>query len=208
MEFYEWDYLGYARAATTGYAEFHEVGPEILSKHFPLCPYCGARIGHLVWLPPYHVKLTTKKLGDLCTDGLSILVSKRFREAWNECNLKGLEFVADPVTTNMSEGDQMQYRVVRIPSTITRLDEAASGLEIEQLVGCEKCRAAHRKRVMQIRVDESTWDGLDAFQPSGLFGHALVTSRFVKMVKDAQLTNFHFIHQDDYSEPKTSHYSL
>ncbi len=207
MEFYVWDYCGYVRAAKTGYAEFNEVGKRNLTDHFPLCPYCGVRIGYLVWLPPFRVKLTTKKLGDLCTDGITILVSKHFREAWQQRDLKGLEFVADPVKTNTSEGDQMEYQVVRIPDVVTRLDESASGLEIEMMAGCDQCRAANRKRVQRIRVDESSWGGEDAFHPSGLYGVTLVTSRFVEMVKDYQLTNFHFIHQDDYFEPKIYGYS-
>ncbi|MCO6046719.1 hypothetical protein NG895_22715 [Aeoliella sp. ICT_H6.2] len=213
MEFYVWDYLDYTRAARTGYAEFKTLsrdstGRRKLSKNFPSCPHCGVRIGYLVWLPPFRIKLTTTKLGDLCTDGLTILVSKQFREAWQQRVLKGVEFVTDPVKTDTRKGELMEYQVVRIPDVITRLDESASGLEIEKMDGCGKCRAANRKRVRRIRVDESSWEGQDAFHPSGLYGVTLVTSRFVETVRDFQLTNFHFIHQDDYFEPKTYDHSL
>lgn len=153
-------------------------------------------------MPPFKVTLSTNKLGDLCTDGLTILVSKKFRNAWQQHALTGLEFAPEPVATNSAAGDQMEYRVVRVPSTVTYMDEAASGLEVEKVAGCDQCRTASRRKVERIRVDENSWNGFDAFRPSGLYGVTLVTEKFVQMVRDYELTNFHFIYQDDYFEPK------
>jgi len=200
--FYIWDYLGYRRALETGYSEFKTPSERVRGDVFPTCPHCGARIGTLPWLPPYVIKLTTKKLGDLCTDGLQLLVSRKFRESWDECGLTGLEFVDEPIQVQGRISDTVGYRLVRPVHAITRLDEEASGLVVETFVGCDQCRVASRKKVDRLRIDESSWSGLDVFEPSGLCGHIVVTSRFVEMVERYQLTNFHFKHQDDFREPR------
>jgi len=199
--FYIWDYRDYVRALETGYTEFKTPGERRRGDEFPICPHCGARIGTLPWLPPYIIKLTTKKLGDLCTDGLQLLVSRRFRDAWDTCGLTGLEFVDEPIQVQGRIPDTVDYRLVRPVNAITRLDEEASGFVLKKLVGCDQCRFSTREKVDRLRIDESSWAGLDVFEPSGLCGNVIVTSRFVEMIEKYELTNFHFIHQDDYFYP-------
>jgi hypothetical protein len=94
------------------------------------------------------------------------------------------------------------YFVVEPACVCVRMDEESSGLVVDELVGCDQCRVARRKKVDKIRVDEDTWGGEDIFRPSGLFGVVLVTERFVEFVRQNGFTNFDFIHQDDYSEPR------
>jgi len=200
VTFYIWDYLDYVRALKTGYAEFKTPGKRVRGDRFPTCPYCGTRIGTLPWLPPYIVKLTTKKLGDLCTDGLQLLISREFRDAWDACGLTGLEFVDEPIQVQGRIPDTADYMLVRPVHAITRLDEEASGLIFSDFDGCDECRSGTCEKIDRLRIDESSWTGLDVFRPSGLYGRVVVTSRFVEMVEKFELTNFHFIHQDDYHD--------
>lgn len=202
MEFFEWDYLGLVRALKTGYAEFEAIGRKVAGGEFPRCTSCQAKIGTLQWQPPFLVRLTTNKYGDLCTDGIDILLSHRFREACRAAKITGVQFAPEEVCVRAKAKPETDYQLLRIQHVITRLDEEASGLVVSKLVGCQLCRVAARERVERIRVDESSWTGLDVFCPSGLYGAVLVTARFVEMVSKYSLTNFHFIHQDDYREPK------
>lgn len=201
MIFYVWDYLGLVRALKAGWAEFETIGRKVFGGEFPRCGRCQAKIGNLQWQPPFKVRLTRGRAGDLCTDGQDILVSRQFREAWTESGLSGIHFEsADVETSDPLQLDKL-YNVIRVGTVTTRLDETASGLIVSNLVGCDYCRVASRQKVDRIRVDETTWTGLDVFRPSGLYGAMLVTDKFVDMVAQHKLTNFHFIHQDDYREP-------
>ena len=202
MKFFVWDYLGLVRALKTGYAEFEVVGRKVFGSEFPKCSSCQAKIGTLQWQPPFHLKFTTNVFGDLCTDGQDLLLSRQFREVCDQAKLRGIEFAPEEVSVRANTNPAIDYRVLRIQNVITRLDEQASGLVVSKLVGCQLCRVAARERVDRIRVDESSWNGLDVFRPSGLYGAVLVTERFVEMISEYSLTNFHFIHQDDYREPK------
>lgn len=202
MEFYVWDYLGFVRAMQTGYAEFKAIRRKAFGGEFPKCPQCDTRIGTLEWQSPFTVELTTNKFGDLCTDGQDILLSDRFCDAWNESGFKGLKFENASVEIVNAKLSTPTYRVARISHTITRLDEEASGVVASNVVGCDQCRVMAREKVERIRLDMKTVPELDVFRPSGLYGATLVTSRFVDLVNERRLENFHFKHQDDYREPK------
>lgn len=202
MIFYVLDYLGYVRAAHTCLAEFRPNGRKQYGTKFPLCPICGERIGSLEWQPPFEVILSTSKLGDLCTDGLDILVSKRFCDAWDEYELAGLVLDEHQVKVLNDESLIGYYRVLKPPHTFTVLNNQESGLVEQESEICNHCHVATREKLERIRVNEKTWSGFDIFRPSGLYGKILVTERVVKMVGECQFSNFHFIHQDEYHEPR------
>lgn len=207
MVFFELDYLDYVRSHDEGYAELDvdEAHEHVLDSEFPRCSSCGAAIGPLRWLPPRYVTLGAGKPGDLCTDGDAILISERFRAAWESSYLSGLAISAEPVLITRRKGTKppMPVYFVAEPSyAYVRLDEAASGLIVDRLVGCDVCRVASRVKVDRIRVDETTWHGEDVFRPTGLFGVVVVTQRFVEFVHQHGFTNFHFVHQDYFREPR------
>ncbi len=96
--------------------------------------------------------------------------------------LAGIDFRMETVECSDQRAIEMGYKVLRIPFTTVKLDEEASGVVIDELVGCDVCRVASRKRVNRIRVDEHSWNNWDVFFPSGLYGELLVTKRFVDFV--------------------------
>jgi hypothetical protein len=208
MVFFELDYLDYVRAEKSGFAEFEvdETKPHTLAREFPKCPSCQTPIGDLSWLPPHFVTLTTKKFGDLCTDGDAILFSERFRRAWEASGMSGLMLWDEPVQARMRRNSKVEsmptYFVAKPTCVCIRMNEESSGLLVDELIGCDRCRVSKRKKVDRIRVDEGTWGSEDIFRPSGLYGVVLVTECFVDFVEQNGFTNFHFIHQDDYSEPR------
>jgi hypothetical protein len=198
--------LDYLRIAPDDASHYRFV--RVLPNHgnFPLCPSCGARVGAKTWCPPFSVRLIGQQAGDLCCGACpQFLVSRRFMEAWERSGLKGMEIAEDPVEICPSEGlpeITTDYNVAFPAHSITRLDEAASGLEIYKLVGCDECRVAQRKKVDRLRIDERTWAGEDIFYPSGLYGHLVVTDRFRLFVEDHSFTNFEFIDQDAFNEAR------
>lgn len=208
MDFYELDYLDYARARDEGYAEFDvdDAHGHLLESDLPRCISCGVAIGSLRWLSPYYVTLTPGKIGDLCTDGDEILVSRRFRTAWESSGLSGFSFSVEPVQiVRRPKADArrpIELLVAEPCFAYVRLDEAASGLVVDRLLGCDHCRVASRQKVDRLRLDASTWRGEDVFRPTGLYGVVLVTERFVAFVREHGFTNFHFVHQNDFREPR------
>ncbi|MBN2574705.1 MAG: hypothetical protein JXP73_09060 [Deltaproteobacteria bacterium] len=190
MEFYELKLTN-----EEPYAVFLRVGEVAWAPEWPVCPDCGARIGVRDWLPPHNVRIQKGRLGDLCTNLRSFFVSERARQVLERAKLVGLRFSDTPVSARRKIAPGY---LVYPPHTLTLMDEEASGIVLEELVGCDTCRVAQRKRVECIRVQEATWRGEDIFKPSGLFGVILVTSRFVETVEAAALSNFHFVHQDHY----------
>ena len=207
MIFYVLDTVA-ARHPEEGYCNYTPLGKRRLGD-FALCPHCNGEIASKPWLPPYNVMLNGKRFGDLCVDvGRTLLVSDRFASAWREAGLTGFEFRPEPidVRTQGAVADMQPpgYTAAIAAAKVTRLDEAASGLEASIVGGCEQCRTANRKKVERIRVDESSWDGVDAFYPSGLFGELFVTERAADLIRTHGFTNFPLIHQDDYREDRDS----
>jgi hypothetical protein len=159
-----------------------------------------------LWTPPFNVKLKGEDYGDMCRgSGEQFLVSSRFVEAWKESGLGGLQFSDDEVALRpwREMQDIVPHYFVAFPAhVLTKLDEIASGIEVEEVVGCEDCRVAQRKRVERLRIDENTWNGEDIFYPSGLYGVLVVTQKFDDFIRANSFTNFPLTHQDEYSESR------
>ena len=205
MDFFEMDIRASA-FNREGFCQFDPVGEEELDDA-PKCPRCGNEIAPSNWLPPYHLKLTGKQFGDLCSSGYGrhFLLSERFIDAYSAAGLVGLEVLGHPAKLRVPKKLQESpspYKMVRPRDVFTHLDEEASGLEIFKLVGCDHCRVAQRTKVQRLRIDEETWDDEDIFYPTGLYGVLVVTRRWVELVDQHHFTNFYFTHQDDYRDEK------
>ena len=82
-------------------------------------------------------------------------------------------------------------------STRTLLDEAASGIVIGNVGGCDKCRAMSINKIDRVVLRERSWRGQDIFYLGSLRGIILVTHRFVDFVETNQFKNFQFVDQED-----------
>lgn len=177
------------------YAEFELVNkPERVEP--PKCDACGARLSNLRELPPHRYRLkygTTP--GDLLSDGMELAVSSRFVDSFRDSNLTGLEFSDAPIEL---AGSELEYYIATPKCTYTLLDETASGVVFDELVGCDKCRVIAIEKIDRIVIREETWMGEDVFMMGNLFGRIVLSKRFVDFVRSNEFTNFEFIDQQDY----------
>ncbi|MBK9262329.1 MAG: hypothetical protein IPM54_21310 [Polyangiaceae bacterium] len=174
---------------------YNEMKP-VQEGEAPICPACGGYVGMIPTLPPFRAELVAygKELGDVAFGpGDNLLVSDRFRQAWESANLRGLVF---------SPLERIRIRPARLgkkPATYfhvapqlfgTQVDLERSRLEHEELIQCNKCK--YGGLLLSIRgfaIDEKSWTGEDIFRPWGLSGDIVVTDRVRKLRDDHGLTN-------------------
>lgn len=193
MQFYV---LGDLRTDDWTYeASGHSMKPENLGDA-PECPVCGECVGSLPWLPPYHAEIVVHgpKLGDVvrCT-GVELLVSERFRQAWQEEGLRGIE--------NFSPLARLRVRPARLgrpPRTYfhvkprlygTRVDLEHSLVDYDRGGDCHYCHAGLIGSVRGFAIDESSWTGEDLFKVWGMPGRIIVTNRVRQLRDNYGLTN-------------------
>jgi hypothetical protein len=183
------------RIAESPYAEIKTANKPVLSDP-PRCMFCGTTLAPLVPLPPYRYRFIRRDgPGDLLTNRLDFAVSQRFAKAFDQSALSGLRFSDAPLELL---GSDLEYYMAFPECTLTLLDEEGSGVVVEDVRGCEKCRVIAIKKIERIVIREETWEGQDVFMCGHLSSAILVTQRFVDFVAEHQFTNFHFVHQSEF----------
>jgi hypothetical protein len=158
----------------------------------------------LPWLPPYRAELQAygKALGDIAFGpGGDLLVSDRFRTAWEAANLRGLEFA--PL-------ERLRVRPARLGKKTptyfyaspelhgTQVDVDRSLIERDQPITCNKCKSGGAQTVRGFVIDESSWTGEDMFRAWGLSGSIIVTDRVRQLRDDYGLTNINLTPVEEY----------
>lgn len=175
----------------------------------PECAVCGTCVGMLPWLPPYHAEIIVhgKKLGDIVdVGGSSLLVSERFRNAWENEGLRGIN--------EFSPLERVRIRPARFGKKTptyfhvaaqhfkTRVDLARSLMEFERPITCYACINSAPESIRGFTIDESTWSGEDLFIAWGIFGTLIVTDRVREMRDKYGLTNMNMTPVEEYlSDP-------
>ncbi len=169
------------------------------------CPQCGMPVSSLSWLPPYRAEIRafTGKLGDLAYGtGDDLLVSEKFRSAWEKSELRGI--------TEFAPLERIRFRPARLgkkPVTYwkfsvkhwgTRIDSSRSLIEYEGPTTCNTCLAGWIDSVRGFAVDESSWTGEDIFYAWGMPGSMIVTDRVRQLRDDHGLTNINLIPTEQY----------
>lgn len=199
----EWD--KYTRELT-GTCVYDRVEPSNLGDCPVVCPNCKKVCGPMVWLPPYNVRLSKPKYGDLVLGpGFELLVSENFKKIYLNSGLSGLpEFhsIDNLMVSGLSKKSRKipTYYIVRPNILFTVLDEIASGLVWKKPPDCDYCRLGVRAEIKKVVVNQDSWEGKDIFMATGLYSLILVTERFVEVVQKANLTNFFFVPADQFSE--------
>jgi hypothetical protein len=171
----------------------------------PLCPVCGEIAAMLPWLPPYRatVRAFGRALGDVAfASGSSLLVSDRFRRAWEEAGLRGIsEFtplerirIRPPRLAN----SKMSYFHIALKLWGTQVDLDRSLIEYDRPVTCHKCKSGDADGVRGFSIDEASWTGEDIFYPWGLSGIRVVTDRVRQLRDDHGLTNVNLTPTEEY----------
>lgn len=179
---------------TTAYAEFKLQNKPNRSDP-PKCEDCGEELSQLLRMPPHKYRWKKGVAGDLLSDGMVFALSERFRTCFKESELTGLSFSEESIEL---KGSDSNYYMAHPQVTRTLLDEASSGVVINNLRGCEKCRVMSITKIERIVINEETWPGCDIFFMGNLFSEIVLTQRFVDFVTSNNFTNFQFVDQDEF----------
>jgi hypothetical protein len=159
------------------------------------CPACGAFIGSLPWFPPYRAQVNAygRDLGDVAF-GSKLLVSERFRQAWTEAGLKGIDAFQPLERLRVRPArlgrKTVTYYYVDVFHFGTRVDLQRSLIEYNKPYTCTTCfNEVGTTSVRGFKIDESSWTGEDIFKAWGRFGCIVVSERVKKLSEDYGLTN-------------------
>lgn len=192
MEFY----ILKRRITGKEYASADAIG-DVEYRKGNVCPSCGRTLSGGILTGPKVYKLTTGKVGDFITDGMVMLVSARARDVFEKNKMLGFSVDKTPVEIRKKKLDQEYFYV--IPNGVcVRLNESASGISIQETVGCDMCQGMALYSIERLVIDAASWAGDDIFECSSLCGETIVTSRFVELTRKHGLTNFEFIPGDEY----------
>lgn len=153
----------------------------------PRCKRCNLSLGSKTWLPPYQIEVETwgKQYGDVVRSGNDLIVSDRFREAYEQAGLTGLEAFepVEVVKVTHRRGKPQETMPSYFKATIVRsrttVDQEASGMVWEgdgEL--CPECLIGGLfKRRERLVIKAETWSGEDVFFPRGI-NCPVVSERF------------------------------
>jgi hypothetical protein len=152
-------------------------------------------MGGLPWLPPFRatVRAYGKELGDVAFNGLNILVSEKFRVAWTDAQLKGIDMF-HPLERIRVRPARLgkktpTYFLVQPRRFGTRIDLDRSRIEYNRPFSCMMCLEAGINNVRRLSIDESSWTGEDIFIAWGKPGSIIVTDRVRQLRDDHDLKN-------------------
>jgi hypothetical protein len=180
------------------------------------CPQCGGIIGSLTWQPPFQgeLELYGKDFGDLVKGpGGDLLVTERFAEAFNTEGLTGLSGF-HPVEVlrvirrhrGAKPGPLPRYLFVTPAYGSPALDLERSRILSKKPMRCTWCRKRPPDAIDGLALEEGTWTGEDVFRPRGLWGHILVSERFIHLAQRHACSHFAFIPIDKYVWDPLGHF--
>ena len=170
----------------------------------PKCEKCGAFIGGLESLPPFHVELEIlgKGWGDLAFGpGRALLVSKRFKESFEEKALNGLsQFESVEIVSasgkNRNNG-KTEFFHPKILRSNVRINHLQSGME--EPPTCNHCLSSGLfKRIKKVVIQPDSWHGEDIFFPLGLPGTILTSEKFREFCHQNSFTNVVLVPGENY----------
>jgi hypothetical protein len=160
------------------------------------CGNCGALLSSNVIAGPQVYELTAGVVGDFITDGMAVLVSERARDVLEKNKVYG--FAVDETPVMLQKKTDQQYYYMIPNGVCTRLDENASGISVQRVVGCDVCRTMSLYSIERVVIDEASWAGHDIFECGSLTGEIIATSRLVALARMHNLANFNFISAEDF----------
>jgi hypothetical protein len=168
------------------------------------CPTCGRHVGSLPWLPPFRAAVIAhgRELGDVAFFGMDILVSEKFRLAWTEAQLKGIEAFQPLERVRVRPArlgrKTVVYYHVETRRFGARVDLKRSLIEYDKPFSCMMCMDAGVDSVRGFKIDESSWTGEDIFIPWGKSGSVIVTDRVRQLRDDYDLKNVTLTPTEEY----------
>ena len=170
------------------------------------CESCGGTLGLKEWAPPYHVKFLNSVFSDFVfVDYLDLIVSKKFKMAYEITDLKGItnfNLVEEIKLRRKKNIPKLLYYKVDIIRSKTRINERKSKFKREFSRGqsyCKVCQIGGTIKSMKgVYIDLDTWTGEDIFYALGLPGAIFVTQKFANFFEENQFTNVILVEAENY----------
>jgi len=174
----------------------------------PRCRECGGPMGPgCRWLGPYEAELEVDgtEFGDMAFASLEgVLVSDRFRSAWEAEGMTGLEGfeavriyrVRPSSPTRLKENPPPYWYSYVADSHTYALDEA-SGIVRKSTVSCRACRWAGVRDLRRVVIDCPSWSGQDILIPRNL-PLFIASERFRDFVTANSLVGIWLVPAEDY----------
>ena len=195
----------------TKWAYADQVDP-VLRGEAPKCPVWGGFVGGLSWLPPHRARLSTAnhdKWGDFVWGaGFALLVSARFKVAYEAESLKGITRFHPPVEivrvgrkkAEDAPSSLPTYHLIDVVWKGANQDDLASGVMHERPVPCSYCRVGgFPRRQSSIAIENGSWTGADVFTPKGAPVEVMVSERFKKVLAAYELKNAWLVPAERYA---------
>lgn len=171
----------------------------------PLCPQCHELAGLLPWLPPYHAEVIAHdhKFADVAfVPGLNLLLSDRFRRAWFDAQLVGID-VFNPIERIRVRPARLKKKAPIYFHVAPRLfdvqvDLEHSLIEYTRPITCAKCKSGDVDTARGFSLDDATWRGEDIFLVWGMYGPIIVSDRVRELRDKHSLTNVNLTPTEEY----------
>lgn len=172
----------------------------------PSCPQCGRYIGMIEWLPPYsgELELWGSQFADVVKVPGGLVVSERFKNAFKEHNLSGLNgfhpvhIVRAVCRRKKIPGDIPPYFYTTVVQSVAPVDDKASEIVRSRPKTCDWCFSGDPQRASRIVLNLDAYQGEDIFIARGLPGRHIVSEQFRDVCEQHQIRNTQFIPCEQY----------
>ena len=203
MQFYVLDLeIGSSHDTTFNELEPRHIGE---SHERPKCPICGRFVGSLRWMPPYRAEVVAhrRELGDVAFSSMDLLVSEKFRLAWTQAQLRGInEFL--PLERMRARPARLNKKTVTYYYVEVRRFESVVDLDRSRVIyakpyTCPMCKdGVGTESVRGFKIDETSWSGEDLFIAWGMSACIIVTDRVRQLRDKYGLTNITLLPTEEY----------
>lgn len=188
------------------YAWFEPDNNAKYSDDFPKCPVCGRATGPRRLLPPYGVVIKQpKNIGDFVrgTGGFSLLVSERFKSAYEREGMTGIKKFTPINITKMGTRSKTQYTNpelfgIEVSRSNTRVDYDKMNVKWGNPPDKDYCRfcgpggggkGGWVQSYSGVVVEDKTWSGEDMFFAINFAGSILLSARGAEFITRNGFTN-------------------
>lgn len=216
MQFYFWESPLWDDAGHTKYAEYYDDNGDLDRERTEYtCPLCGQKLGPYFWKHPRKLTITTSKYADLLYGPLTMVVSERFKQAYEASGLTGISAFGEIEAYKVQRRKKNDpppgkyYTMSVVPAEVyldlenSRIDyldgEPDEDEEPDEPI-CPLCTPVNKSycQIHRLALNTDKWNGEDLFHVPAMGGHLFASERFVQFIRDHQLTNFWFSKVEEY----------
>lgn len=174
------------------YGEYYDEPIYSNAKH---CENCDRTLTSLKWKPPYNIKVSKSKIGDLIQGTYdNFIISENFKDIYLNHNLKGIEsFNKVKIYFRKKELNEIYFYANVVLSNV-RIDIKKSNIQFSE-TDLEYCDVCQNKDIISdmdgIFFENEDKINLDIFHTK-LIPSPFFSERIVEIIQKYNFTNFNF----------------